>query len=124
MSAEERPERFDDHSGRWSAVDAPLLSEIEAERITINRGHGPWGADAEASRLTIQLEFGHRSEAVHATEQLIAAGYDAHRTWTMVHLFVDDPAAAEELVEQLPDDIRAAAEVFLAGDGPIRTFFF
>ena len=41
----------------------------------------------------------------------------------MVYLFADDRPAAEELVEQLPDDIAAAAEVFLAGDGP-RTFFF
>ena len=39
-----------------------------------------------------------------------------------MYLFADDRPAAGELVEQLPKDIRAAAEVFLAGDGP-RTFF-
>jgi hypothetical protein len=123
LNAEERPERFDHHSGQWAPADAPLVSEIEAQRITINRGHGPWGSDTEKNRVTIQLEFEHRSDALDAVKRLIGAGYDAHRTWTMVYLFADDRPAAEELVEQLPDNIGAAAEVFLAGDGP-RTFFF
>ncbi len=122
LNAEERPEQFDQRSGQWTAVDAPLVSEIEAQRITINHGHGPWGADTEKTRATIQLQFDHRSDAVDAAKRLIATGYDAHRHWTTVYLFADDRPTAGELVEQLPQDIRATAEVFLAGDGP-RTFF-
>lgn len=122
LNAEERPERFDPDSGQWTAVDAPLVSEIEAQRITINHGQRPWGADTEKNRVTIQLEFPHRADAIAAAKRLTATGCDAHRHWTTVYLFADDRPAAAELVEQIPDDIRAAAEVFLAGDGP-RTFF-
>lgn len=123
LNAEERPEQFDERSGQWTAVDAPLVSEIEAQRITINQdGHGPWGADTEKTRVTIQLQFDHRPDAVDAAKRLIATGYDAHRHWTTVYLFADDRPTAGELVDQLPEDIRATAEVFLAGNGP-RTFF-
>jgi hypothetical protein len=41
-TAEERPEQFDQRNGRWTAVDAPLVSEIQAQRITINHGHRSW----------------------------------------------------------------------------------
>ena len=90
LNAEERPEQFDPRSGQWTAVDAPLVSEIEAQRITIHHGLGPWGADTENTRVTIQLQFDHRSNAVDAATRLIATGYDAHRHWTTVYLFADD----------------------------------
>jgi hypothetical protein len=35
----------------------------------------------------------------------------------------EDRRTAEQLVAELPDEMRAVAEVFSMGDGP-RTFFF
>lgn len=65
--AEERLERLDHDSGDWIAVNAPLLSEIQRERITIHDRAGPWGAIAEDDRVTVQLiEKVDRDLASHA----------------------------------------------------------
>jgi hypothetical protein len=102
VNAEERPERFDQRSGQWTVVDAPLVSEIEAQRITMYHGHGPWGADTEKTRVTIQLQFEHRSDALDAAQRLIATGYDAHRHWTTVYLFADDRPPLENWSSNSP----------------------
>ncbi|MFZ0089684.1 MAG: hypothetical protein WAL63_09275 [Solirubrobacteraceae bacterium] len=45
-----------------------------------------------------------------------------HRHWTYVYVFVDDRDVADQLLEELDDELREHARVFVMGDGP-RTFF-
>jgi hypothetical protein len=122
LNAEERPERFDQDRGEWAPVDLPLLSEIEAQRIQMHRGEGQWGGAVEADRVTIHFEFDRREKAAELANHLTEQGYEAHRHWSYVFVFVDDRDAAETLLAGLDAGVRGDAQVFLMGDGP-RTFF-
>lgn len=115
-TAEERLERFDEGAGAWQQVDAPLVSEMQGERIHFN-ATGQWGAAAERDRITVQWEFTARRDAITTTTALREAGHDAHRHWTTVFLFADNRAAAEQLAAEVDEHIHGEAARHYAGEG-------
>jgi hypothetical protein len=120
-AAEERVERLDPDSGQWTQAEVPLISEIQAERISSHHSEGSWGSQPEPDRVTIQLRFSARREAIAAAQRLAEEGYDAHRHWTSVYLFAEDRDSAEALVDGLKAHVPDPEQVFYMGEG--NTFF-
>jgi hypothetical protein len=122
MKVEERPERFDVDRGEWTPVELPLLPETAADRVQLNHGQRQWGAAAEPDRLTIHFECGRRDKAAELADTLTERGYETHRHWTYVYLFVEGRDEAEALIETLGKDIPGKAHMFAMGDGPGHFF--
>jgi hypothetical protein len=119
LHAEERPERFDHDRDVWVPVDLPKLSERDAERVQTHEGAGQWGASAGPDRLTIHFELDSRHKAAQLAERLATEGFDVHRHWTYVFVFVENRQAADALLESLDGELRREAYVSANGE---RTF--
>jgi hypothetical protein len=69
----------------------------------------------------VHFELSARHAASDLQDQLVTQGYDAHRHWNYVYVFVDDRDAADQLIEQLQPELDDNAVAEVMGEG--RTFF-
>jgi hypothetical protein len=117
VEAEEQVEARRNATSAWRPANAPWLDPRDAEFLIDRRPAGPWGAEANPNRLQVHIELASRAQARDTREKLAHEGYELHGAGSYLFGFVDNRAAAEQLIRTLKPRTPGSARFFIEGDG-------
>ncbi len=117
VRAEEQAEHRAPESGGWEQIELPPAPAQEMALISEHHDKGPWGSEAEPSRVQIHFELASRHDAQAFATQLAEDGYDVHQAESFLYILTDDTNQAHQLAEELKSRAPADAQVFYEGEG-------